>query len=347
MPKNVLGLFDSQAQAHQAVTDLLAMGFPTNAISVVATDPGGRIARHTVDESGDMASAGAVAGGASGLILGGLLGLLVGATTLAAPPVGAVIAGPVAGMIAGAGIGVVGGTILGALIGLGIPEEEVHVYAESIRRGSVLVSANVPDGQLGSVEALMARNGAVDIRDRAAAYRSEGFTTFDPNAPIYTEEQAALERQRLAALPATTVVTETVPTVAAAVPPVVTTTTTTIEDATPIAAPSEVPPPVGTGTAVAAPTSEDETYFQSDFASRYPSTIGTFATYQPAYHYGYELASRAPFAGQPWDMVEANARSVWEARNPGTWDRFRDVVHTGWLRANAASPIAVPKARVL
>ena len=46
--------------------------------------------------------------------------------------------------LAGAGIGAAAGGLLGALTGMGIPEEEAHVYAEGVRRGGTLVTVTRP-----------------------------------------------------------------------------------------------------------------------------------------------------------------------------------------------------------
>jgi len=45
----------------------------------------------------------------------------------------------------------------------------------------------------------------------------------------------------------------------------------------------------------------------------------------PAYRYGYDLASDNTSTGD-WTTVETNARTRWEQRNPGTWERFKDSI---------------------
>lgn len=196
MDVNVVGLFDTHSQAELAVRELLAAGFDSRAISLVGSNAAGTVVRQTVDESGDMASEGAVTGAASGLLVGGLLGLLAGATVLAAPPVGFVIAGPIAGLITGAGLGMVSGGLLGALIGLEIPEEHAHVYAESVRRGSTLVAITVNAMDRLRVEQIFASCDAIDIEDRALQYRQNGFVAFEPNSPVFTPAEVAAERAR-------------------------------------------------------------------------------------------------------------------------------------------------------
>jgi hypothetical protein len=308
MASSVVGLFDTYEHAHFAVRQLLAAGFDTGQISVVATDPGGTIRKETVDESGNLASAGAVSGAASGLLVGGLIGLLVGATTLAAPPLGFVVAGPIAGLITGAGVGMVSGGLLGALIGLGIPEEEAHIYAESVRRGGILVSVNATGVEATRAEQVLANSGAVNITERAALYRSSGFTTYDPNAPVYGTDEIVAERARLgivpAAVPGTTVIEEDI-----------------------VRTPNEV---VAPGIAAFEPE------FLSHFNANYGMGTRTFEQVRPAYRFGYELAHRAEFRNLDWTAIEPQARLLWERANPANaWEHFRDAVHLGWSRGHA------------
>jgi uncharacterized protein (TIGR02271 family) len=58
-----------------------------------------------------------------------------------------------------------------------------------------------------------------------------------------------------------------------------------------------------------------------------------FASYQPAYKFGSEMRSDTRFSGDEWSTVEPRARTTWEERNPGTWDRFKGAVRHAWERA--------------
>jgi hypothetical protein len=187
MSKNVLALFESEAQATRAVTDLVAAGFDNKTISVVATEEGGVVETEFVTEEGNRAGPTAVKGMASGLVVGSLLGLLVGASTLAAGPLGLVVAGPIAGLVTGASLGAAGGSIMGALIGLGIPEERAQIYAEKVQQGGILVTMEVPALEAPKAQAILIRCGAVDVEERAALYTSAE-QEIDPTA-------AALESQ--------------------------------------------------------------------------------------------------------------------------------------------------------
>jgi len=49
----------------------------------------------------------------------------------------------------------------------------------------------------------------------------------------------------------------------------------------------------------------------------------------PAYKYGYSLGRDSRYATD-WTTTEPEARTMWEERNPGTWEEFKDAVRRGW-----------------
>jgi hypothetical protein len=159
----------------------------------------------------------------------------------------------------------------------------------------------------------------VNIEERAAIYRQSGWTTYDPSAPVYSEEEAMAERERFGIVaPVTTAAVDPVP---------------------------PATPAVGLGMVM--PNAEDESYFRTHFLSNYPQVAGDYETFRPAYHFGYEFATKQQYRGMDWMTAEPNARSLWEGVNPGTWDRFKDAIHTGWAHAGALTPTSVNRAEVL
>lgn len=59
-----------------------------------------------------------------------------------------------------------------------IPEEDRHTYAEGIRRGGVMVSAQVDEARLDKAMDVLERHGAVDLDEREAAWKREGWTGY-------------------------------------------------------------------------------------------------------------------------------------------------------------------------
>ena len=88
------------------------------------------------------------------------------------------------------------GGLLGGLIGLGIPEEHAHAYAEGVRRGGILVAARVSDEMVSRAHEIMDDSGAVNIEDRAATYRETGWSKYDEKAPVFSAEETMAERSR-------------------------------------------------------------------------------------------------------------------------------------------------------
>jgi len=51
---------------------------------------------------------------------------------------------------------------------------------------------------------------------------------------------------------------------------------------------------------------------------------------EPAYRFGEQLASDTQ--GASWHEAVARAKSLWEAKMPGTWAKFEDAIRFGWNR---------------
>lgn len=69
------------------------------------------------------------------------------------------------------------------------------------------------------------------------------------------------------------------------------------------------------------------------FDQTYASTGAGFDQYRPAYGFGSQIRDDQRFGGKEWSDIEPKARAAWEAKNPGTWDRFVGAVRHAWERA--------------
>ncbi len=206
MTQIITRLFDNFFDAQHAVVELERIGVPHGDISLVTSGANKVHAPVHVREprnrsTGEAAASDAGVGAAAGGAIGAAGGVLAGLGLLAIPGLGPVVA---AGWLASAAVGaVVGGAVVGAAGGIvgalthaGVSEEEAHVYAEAVRRGSTLVSAKVADDRVALAEAGLANLPAVDVAARGVSYRAAGWTRYDVNAPIYTDEEIARERAR-------------------------------------------------------------------------------------------------------------------------------------------------------
>src|SRR3954452_17684425 len=62
------------------------------------------------------------------------------------------------------------------LSSLSIPSGDTAAFSEGVRRGGAVLYAEVPDGKFEAVAAVLEADGAVDINEREAAWRREGWT---------------------------------------------------------------------------------------------------------------------------------------------------------------------------
>jgi len=182
--KTVVGTYDNIQSAYAAANALVSAGYNSKDISVIATNTNNQYSPYVetkvVDTSDDVGT-----GAGIGAAIGGIGGLLVGLGALAIPGIGPVIAaGPLLAALAGAGVGAVAGGIVGALVDLGIPDEDAHLYSEGLRRGDILVIAQVPDASVNAVTKILDRPGLVDIRKQSDSWRASGWKNFDPNQDV-------------------------------------------------------------------------------------------------------------------------------------------------------------------
>ncbi len=190
--RTIARLYDSYDTAAGTVRELERAGIAYDDISVVANNTGNRTA--TEMKHGNEAAPGAEIGAGLGALGGGAAGVLTGLGLLAIPGVGPVVA---AGWLAALAVGAVGGAaaggLLGGLVGAGISDDHAEVYTEGVRRGGTLVTVRVPEEKFAITETILDRH-AVDPAVRRAQYAASGWSAYDPDSPILTEED--IERER-------------------------------------------------------------------------------------------------------------------------------------------------------
>jgi uncharacterized protein (TIGR02271 family) len=81
---------------------------------------------------------------------------------------------------------------------------------------------------------------------------------------------------------------------------------------------------------------DDDSYYRNHYNATYSSASGgsDYDSYKPAYSYGSEMRQSQMYRNRPWDEVEPDLRSGWEARNAGstgsTWESMKAAVRHGW-----------------
>jgi stress response protein YsnF len=77
----------------------------------------------------------------------------------------------------------------GSLKGFFMPEEDRHLYAEGLHRGGTMVSATVEDAYAEQTYDILEEHGSVDMDEREAALRKDGWTGQATGAPIMAAGQ--------------------------------------------------------------------------------------------------------------------------------------------------------------
>ncbi len=158
----VVAIYESHAEAEEALKELQKAGFDMKKLSIVGKD------YHTEENPVGYYNAGdrMKRWGKSGAFWGGLWGLLLGSAFFAIPGIGPVlIAGPLVAWIVGAleGAVVVGGlSAVGAgLYSIGIPKDSIVEYETAIKSDKFLVLAHGSADEVEKARGIMASEKSV------------------------------------------------------------------------------------------------------------------------------------------------------------------------------------------
>lgn len=87
------------------------------------------------------------------------------------------------------------GDFFKSLFGRDQQGEDAGVYSEAVRRGAYMVSVDAPtDDQADRAADILQRFNAIDLEQRAAGWRSGGWSGYEANAPLYTAEEIRKDR---------------------------------------------------------------------------------------------------------------------------------------------------------
>ena len=337
MAKVVVGLFDEQSQAREAIEVLIESGIDCDRISIIVGDTAGEYTSYpeagkTAEATGPGPTAkGMMAGGA----LGGLGGVLLGLGTLMIPGVGPVLAaGPLIAGLLGAGTGVAAGGLIGSLAAVGISKEEAETYAEEVRRGETLVMVTARDDEVDRVSNVLDDYGAIDVEEHASRWHEEKREAGRGENVIPTMR----EESRMGKSPGERRCSR------------VYSYTMTGQEAGEVhvgeeRASYEQYPVDRPWKATDIEAKErrkkidigykaERESFREHCENLFAREGGRFADYESAYRYGYMVGSSGTDAGRDWNDVEHEFQSRWEQehQNEGAWERVREAVHCGWQR---------------
>lgn len=190
----IVAVYEGDTAARAAVAALEADGIPQSDISYVARHGGGTAATsssidRTADESSDAGKDAGI-GAVAGTGVGAVTGVLAGLGMLAIPGIGPIVAaGTLVTALAGAGAGAAAGAGIGGLVGsftsAGVSEEDAHRYSEAVRRGGAAITVAADDAVIDRVRRILEDHHPIDLDEHEAAWRSSGWTGFDPAGAPY------------------------------------------------------------------------------------------------------------------------------------------------------------------
>lgn len=157
----ILATFPDFTSAGEAMAVLRSAGVGDDQLGMLAADSAE--ARQLLESGPKSPTEGAVIGSAIG---GVALGL---AAVALSGPFGVIAAGPLVALTGGAAAGAGAGGLVGALVGMGIPENEAAVRAQSIRDGGVLVTCSADSDE--QFEELLAKCRGVQAQLAACGAR--------------------------------------------------------------------------------------------------------------------------------------------------------------------------------
>jgi len=78
-------------------------------------------------------------------------------------------------------------------------------------------------------------------------------------------------------------------------------------------------------------------FFRSHYQNRFLDSGYGYERYEPAYRYGYDLATDERYHEQDWDVLEPEARRYWGQHHADSpWEQFKDAVRYGWQQVKHA-----------
>jgi hypothetical protein len=172
---NIVGVFSTLGEAERAVIGLRAQAIPGENIHLIAGNDKNRHDEYLKKAKEEATTTRAAA--ASGASFGGGIGIVASLVALAIPGVGPIVAlGPMATVLTGLGIGAASGGLLGAFKNMGMSHEEAPLYEEAVRRGLILLIAQVEESRTAEISKFMELQGARDVRDEVDTWRAEGWS---------------------------------------------------------------------------------------------------------------------------------------------------------------------------
>lgn len=83
------------------------------------------------------------------------------------------------------------------LFGLGDDDDQAGHYAEAVRRGSTALTVSLDDdSRVDTVGDILNECGAIDVDERVEYWRAGGYSSFDPAAPVFGDDDIQRDREQ-------------------------------------------------------------------------------------------------------------------------------------------------------
>ncbi|SEG52289.1 general stress protein [Paenibacillus sp. UNC499MF] len=199
MTRKARGVFHSSGDALRAIEALKEHGYRDEDISVLAKhreEFGPYTERQEIPGKEDTKAEKGAIGGAA---IGSAAGLIAGIGLMAVPGIGPILAaGPLAAALSGAAIGAGAGGVTGALVGAGIPEEEIENYHNRVERGDILIVVDTPEDKWELVNEILRENRdenpAVDGQTKSDVYEVTPHAAHDNPDLLSNQEDVNFRR---------------------------------------------------------------------------------------------------------------------------------------------------------
>lgn len=240
------------------------------------------------------------------------------------------------------------GNFFRSLFGMEQHREHGSIYAEAVRRGSCVLAAHASSDEMRErATQIMNRYDPVDIEERSAQWRSQGWSAYDESAPRLSADEIEQERrayghagaaQRLqpgegASIP---VVDEELRVGArdvqrGGVRVFHRARETPVQESVQLRNEQPDVPGVRRGTVggdyADTIATTDDADFRAHWQNAYGRSGGRYEDYDAAYRYGSTMAGSGRFQNYRWTEVEPQLRGDWETSHPeSTWDKVKDAV---------------------
>jgi len=231
--------------------------------------------------------------------------------------------------------------------------KHTDIYSEAIRRGSYLLSVDVDSQeQHDRTLEVLNRNQPFDIDDRAEQWKTQGWSGYDSNAPILSDEEIARERATYGTYGTSATKNPLSTSADAAANTYSTQTPAGQEDLSTGRRDSNArvfqrvserptykqsswqdesvnPEAVSFHTGLSA---ADDADFREHWKNSYAHLGGRYEDYAPAYQYGSRLAGNPVYKNSRWNDIESQVKQEWESNNrsTSTWENAKEAVRAGW-----------------